>query len=112
MRLHGLDWVYTCQNDTLLEITCHGSIYFLSAVVNVARDKPAEQKRGYAGYFTWGADKAVDGCYQRDDPENEECCSASILDLNFDDPSDNYWRVNLTQLYQVESIVIYARLGM
>ena len=26
-RLHRLVWVYTCQNDTLLEITCQGSIY-------------------------------------------------------------------------------------
>ena len=25
MMLHGLIWVYTCQNTTLLEITCHGS---------------------------------------------------------------------------------------
>ena len=25
-RLHRLVWVYTCQNATLLEITCHGSI--------------------------------------------------------------------------------------
>ena len=24
-RLHRLAWVYTCQNTTLLEITCHGS---------------------------------------------------------------------------------------
>ena len=24
-RLHRLIWVYTCQNATLLEITCHGS---------------------------------------------------------------------------------------
>ena len=24
-RLHRLVWVYTCQNTTLLEITCHGS---------------------------------------------------------------------------------------
>ena len=53
----------------------------------------------------------MDGCKLRDDPENEACCSASILDLNFDDPADNYWRVNLTRLYQVQSIVIYARKG-
>ena len=26
-RLHRLVWVYTCQNATLLEITCHGSYY-------------------------------------------------------------------------------------
>ena len=26
-RLHRLVWVYTCQNATLLEITCHGSFY-------------------------------------------------------------------------------------
>ena len=84
----------------------------LSAVVNVARDKPAEQKRDYTGYFTWSADKAVDGCYLRDDPEVQGCCSLSVLDLYFDDPADNYWRLNLTQLYQVESIVIYARTGM
>ena len=25
-RLHRLVWVYTCQNATLLEITCHGSL--------------------------------------------------------------------------------------
>ena len=28
-RLHRLVWVYTCQNATLLEITCHGSKYAL-----------------------------------------------------------------------------------
>ena len=27
-RLHRLFWVYTCQNATLLEITCHGSYVF------------------------------------------------------------------------------------
>ena len=27
-RLHRLVWVYTCQNATLLEITCHGSYGF------------------------------------------------------------------------------------
>ena len=26
MRLDRLVWVYTCQNDTLLEITCRSSI--------------------------------------------------------------------------------------
>ena len=32
-RLHRLVWVYTCQNATLLEITCHGSYinYFVRA---------------------------------------------------------------------------------
>ena len=88
------------------------TIYFLSAVVNVATGKPAEQKRAWVDHFTWSAEKAVDGCYLRDDPENEECCSASVLDPGLDDPADNYWRLNLTQLYQVESIVIYARIGM
>ena len=29
-RLHRLVWVYTCQNTTLLEITWHGSNYFVS----------------------------------------------------------------------------------
>ena len=28
-RLHMLIWLYTCQNATLLEITCHGSIIML-----------------------------------------------------------------------------------
>ena len=27
-RLHRLVWVYTCQNATLLETTCHGSYIF------------------------------------------------------------------------------------
>ena len=87
-------------------------IFFFSAVVNVATGKPAEQKRDWSDSFTWSADKAVDGCYLRDFPEVQGCCSASVLDLNFDDPADNYWRVNLTRLYQVESIVIYPRIGM
>ena len=26
--LHRLDWIYTCQNATFLEITCRGSIFF------------------------------------------------------------------------------------
>ena len=32
MMLHRLVWVYTCQNATLLEITCHGSFLFLRYV--------------------------------------------------------------------------------
>ena len=52
----------------------------------------------------------MDGCYLRDDPENQGCCSASIP-VPPDDTADNYWRLNLTRLYQVERIVIYARTG-
>ena len=29
-RLHRLVWVYSCQNATLLEITCHSSTWFFS----------------------------------------------------------------------------------
>ena len=35
-RLHRLVWVYTCQNATLLEITCHGSIIGDVRTVNVS----------------------------------------------------------------------------
>ena len=28
-RLHRLIWVYTCENNTLLEITCHGSFFIV-----------------------------------------------------------------------------------
>ena len=31
-----LVWVYTCQNATLLEITCHGSSYILTLSYDVA----------------------------------------------------------------------------
>ena len=33
-RLHRLNWVYTCQNDTLLEIRCHGSNMKTQTVIN------------------------------------------------------------------------------
>ena len=29
--LHRLVWVYTCQNATLLEITCHGSYLYINS---------------------------------------------------------------------------------
>ena len=32
-RLHMLVWVYTCQNATLLEITCRGSIIYLNFMI-------------------------------------------------------------------------------
>ena len=37
-RLHRPVWVYTCQNATLLEITCHGSNYYDNDELNVKND--------------------------------------------------------------------------
>ena len=34
MRLHRLALVYTCQNATMLEITCRGSYIFIQLVYN------------------------------------------------------------------------------
>ena len=33
-RLHRLVWVYTCQNATLLEITCHSSYHYNSVLLS------------------------------------------------------------------------------
>ena len=35
-RLHMLIWVYTCQNATLLKITCHGSYTFEEHIFNLS----------------------------------------------------------------------------
>ena len=57
----------------------------------------------YAG-FNWTADKAVDGCLLRDDPDTQQCCSCSE-----GAGTDNFWRVDLGQQYTVNDIVIYGR---
>ena len=31
-RLHRLVWVYTCQNGTLLEISCHSSYVIITEI--------------------------------------------------------------------------------
>ena len=48
-RLHRLIWVYTCQNATLLEITCHGSLIMLSATV----DQGTANHGVYQTLLTW-----------------------------------------------------------
>ena len=38
-RLHRLVWVYTCQNTTLLEITCHSSFVVVILWINTVKNK-------------------------------------------------------------------------
>ena len=56
-RLHTLIWVYTCQNATLLETTCHGSIILLMK-------RYAQVKYRFEFYFStfmmwWGQRKTT-----------------------------------------------------
>ena len=70
--------------------------------------KPATQHTDlYWAEFNWTADKAVDDCLDRTDPEFSRCCSAS--QVMPPQKQDNYWRLNLTRQYEVERIVIYGR---
>ena len=48
-RLHRLVCVYTCQNATLLEITCRGSIFFLLVfkIAYLAEDAVTSQRMTY-----------------------------------------------------------------
>lgn len=74
-------------------------------------DKPAEQYStlNYNG-FNWTAHKAVDGCLLRDDPDSQQCCSATQVNQAAQQPN-NFWRVNLTRQYKVEKMDIYARIA-
>ena len=73
--------------------------------MNVALRKPVSQSDTLTwGGFTWIADKAVDGCLQRNDPNKQKCCSCSSKDGKVVD-----WRLNLTKEYRVERITIYGR---
>lgn len=81
------------------------SFILFQSGVSVARFKPAIQLNDLIYGWTWSADKAVDGCYLRDDPNNvnDQCCATS------DATTDNYWEVNLLGQYLVDQIVIYSR---
>lgn len=82
-----------------------GLRYLFVAGINVAEGKNATQftSLNYAG-FDWTADKAVDGCVNQDDPDNQKCCSASQGVA-----ASNFWRVDLGQAYTVSLIVVYGR---
>lgn len=71
----------------------------------MALNKPAEQLTDLDYLWFWTADKAVDGCYLRNDPNNinDQCCATS------DAFAGNYWKVDLVGTYMVDQIVIYSR---
>ena len=77
--------------------------YFSLAGANVALNKTATQFSDLDYIFFWTADKAVDGCSLRDDPDNQECCSATQGGM------ENFWTVDLEQQYLVNRIAITAR---
>ncbi|XP_060588341.1 multiple epidermal growth factor-like domains protein 6 [Ruditapes philippinarum] len=72
--------------------------------INVALSKDATQLGVY-----WAPGRAVDGCSLNDDPDTQLCCSAS----ESADPtgSDNFWQVDLQEVYSVGLIVVYGRIA-
>ncbi|KAL4229451.1 hypothetical protein ACF0H5_012489 [Mactra antiquata] len=70
---------------------------------NIAFNKPAFQLEDLFYNFWWFAYLAVDGCYERTDPNNVQCCSTSLGNFG------NYWRVELGQLYVIDHVIIYGR---
>lgn len=73
----------------------------------MALNKPAEQQNDLVYIWVWSADKAVDGCYLRDNPNNptDQCCATSDESLG----TPNYWKVYLVGQYLVDQVVIYTR---
>ena len=52
-RLHRIVWVYTCQNATLLEITCYGSITHLKYAHTKSNCASAiNAKKSWSGPYT------------------------------------------------------------
>ena len=83
------------------------SLYVLAA--NVALGKPASQTEDVIwNGWTWSADKAVDGCVDSDDPNNQECCCTSQPTQG---QSENWWRVSLLQFYTIDYIIVIGRSG-
>ena len=77
---------------------------------NVALRKPTNQTSDvdYAGWV-WSADYAVDGCPDRDMPDQQRCCSTTVPTQ---EKPDNVWRVFLLQSYIIDLIIVYGRSGM
>ena len=71
--------------------------------MNVALNKPATQFSTLDYLFFWTADKAVDGCLLRDDPDNQQCCSAT------EGGPENFWTVDLQGQYLVSRIIVTGR---
>ncbi|XP_045209797.2 uncharacterized protein LOC123561470 [Mercenaria mercenaria] len=71
--------------------------------INVALNKPANQLEDLFYGFWWYASLAVDGCYDRTDPNNVPCCSTSMGDVN------NFWSVDLQASVVIDLIEIYGR---
>ena len=84
-----------------------GVLHHIFLAVNVAQGQMASQYAdlNYNG-FLWTANKSVDGDLRRDNPDTDRSCSANV-----GSGINNYWRVDLSQQYYVESIVIYGREG-
>ena len=79
-RLHRLVWVYTCQNTTLLEITCHSSFhdssYQIAWSVNFCVTTWREdcslksEKLSTLLFMIWKQQRSLSFCILRVDPEN------------------------------------------
>ena len=80
-------------------------LFFIFTGENVALNKPATQFSTLDYFFFWTADKAVDGCLLRDDPDNQQCCSAT------EGGFENFWTVDLQEQYLVYRIVVTGRLA-
>ena len=71
----------------------------------MALNKPARQfKDLFWENFTWTADKAVDGCVDRDFPDLSQCCSCNVGGGN-----ESFWIVDLEEQFSVVSVVAYGR---
>jgi hypothetical protein len=78
-------------------------MFLLFPEINVALKKVATQLGTY-----WGPERAVDGCSLNDDPDTQLCCSAS--ESADSTGSDNFWQVDLQEVYSVGLIVVYGRI--
>ena len=76
--------------------------------INVALGQMATQRQdlNYNG-FAWSADKAIDGCYSRDNPDISRCCSCS----EEVDPGDNFWQLTFSQTQRLMKINVFGRGG-
>jgi hypothetical protein len=76
--------------------------------INVAPGQMATHRNDltYNG-FAWTADKAIDGCYDRDNPDVSRCCSCSEQVV----PGDNFWQLTFSQTQALMKINIFGRGG-
>ena len=78
---------------------------YLYIATNVAFNKTASQLQTVnQNGFEWTADKAVDGCILRDNPEIQRCCSSTQGTANV-----NFWMVDLGRPYIISELIIYGK---